>query len=96
MPTEYISLQEMKQVQCICPLSWSVLCNFTGDGKCNKKGVGDGVHLPPSPAQANFTLMNAECTPESGRYYSVYSVDMPFSSHKFKIWRKTFSCTKRS
>ncbi len=28
----------MKQGQCICPLSWSVHCNFTGDGKCNKKG----------------------------------------------------------
>jgi hypothetical protein len=35
------------------------------------KGVG--VHPPPSPAQANFTLMT-ECTPESSRYYSVYSV----------------------
>jgi hypothetical protein len=36
--TEYISLQEMKQGQCICPLSWSVHCNFIGDGKCNKRG----------------------------------------------------------
>jgi hypothetical protein len=69
--TEYISLQEMKQGQCICPicpLSWSVHCNFTGDDKCNKKGVG--VNPPPSPAQSNFTLMT-ECTPESSRYYSV-------------------------
>jgi hypothetical protein len=24
-------LVEMKQVQCICPLSWSVQCNFTGN-----------------------------------------------------------------
>jgi hypothetical protein len=62
--TEYISLQEMKQGQCICPLSSSVHCNFTGDGKCNKRGVG--VHPPHSPAQANFTLMT-ECTPESRR-----------------------------
>ncbi len=31
------------------------------------------MHPPPSPAQANFTLMS-ECTPESRRYYSVYSV----------------------
>jgi hypothetical protein len=31
------SLHEMKQGQCICPLSWSVHCNFTGDGKCNKR-----------------------------------------------------------
>ncbi len=28
---------------------------------------------PPLPAWANFTLM-MECTPESSRYYSVYSV----------------------
>ncbi len=32
-----------------------------------------GVHPPPSPGQANFTLMT-ECAPESRRYYSVYSV----------------------
>jgi hypothetical protein len=31
-------LVEMKQGQCICPLSWSVHCNFTGEGKCNKRG----------------------------------------------------------
>ncbi len=31
------------------------------------------MHPPPSPAQLNFTLMT-ECTPESRRYYSVYSV----------------------
>jgi hypothetical protein len=31
------------------------------------------VHPPPSPGQANFTLMT-ECAPESRRYYSVYSV----------------------
>jgi hypothetical protein len=31
------------------------------------------VHPPPSPAWANFTL-KTECTLESSRYYSVYSV----------------------
>ncbi len=31
------------------------------------------MHPTPSPGQANFTLMT-ECTPESRRYYSVYSV----------------------
>jgi hypothetical protein len=31
-------LIEMKQGQCICPLSWSVHCNFTGEGKCNERG----------------------------------------------------------
>jgi hypothetical protein len=34
---------------------------------------------PTSPAQANFTLMT-ECTPESRRYYSVYSVDRTVSA----------------
>ncbi len=31
-------LVEMKQSQCICPLSWSVHCNFTGEGKCSERG----------------------------------------------------------
>jgi hypothetical protein len=34
---------------------------------------GGGRAPPPSPAWANFTLM-MECTPESRRCYSVYSV----------------------
>ncbi len=63
--TEYISLLEMKQGQCICPLSWSVHCNFTVDGKCNERGW--------AYSQANFTLM-MECTPESSVCYYVYSV----------------------
>ncbi len=33
-----------------------------------------GVHPPPSPARANFTLIMNECTPESSGYYSVHSV----------------------
>ncbi len=38
------------------------------------KGCGCAVvHPPPAPAWANFTLM-MECTPESSRCYSVYSV----------------------
>jgi hypothetical protein len=37
------------------------------------------VHPPPSPGQVNFTLMT-ECTPESRRYYSVYSVG---GTHRF-------------
>ena len=32
-----------------------------------------GGRPPPSPAWANFTLM-MECTSESSRYYSVYSI----------------------
>ncbi len=31
-------LVELKQGQCICPLNWSVHCNFTDEGKCNKRG----------------------------------------------------------
>ncbi len=31
--------------QCICPLSWSVHCNFTGDGKCNARGWACTPHL---------------------------------------------------
>jgi hypothetical protein len=50
--TEYISLQEMKQGQCICPLSWSVHCNFTGDGKCNERGWA----CTPHPHQARLVL----------------------------------------
>jgi hypothetical protein len=34
----------MKQGQCICPLSWSVHCNFTGEGKCNKRGWACNPH----------------------------------------------------
>ncbi len=66
-------LVEMKQGQCICPLSWSVHCNFTGEGKCSEGGWA-GVHPPPLPARANFTLIT-ECTPESSGCNSVYSVD---------------------
>ncbi len=56
----------------VCPLSWSVHCNFTGDGKCNERGWAFS-EPPPSPAWANFTLM-IECKPESSRCNSVYSV----------------------
>ncbi len=38
--------------------SWSVHCNFTGDGKCNERGWA--CTPLPSPARANFTLMT-EC-----------------------------------
>ncbi len=36
------TLVEMKQGQCICPLSWSVHCNITGEGKCNERGWAGG------------------------------------------------------
>jgi hypothetical protein len=64
-------LVEMKQGQCICPLSWSVHCNFTGEGKCNERGWA--CTSPPSPARTDFTLIT-ECTPESSGCNSVYSV----------------------
>ncbi len=46
------------------------------------KGVG--VHPPPSPARANFTLMT-ECTPESSRCNSVYSVAETVSSPSWAL-----------
>jgi hypothetical protein len=44
-------LVEMKQGQCICPLSWSVHCNFTGYGKFNK---GGGRAPPTLTSQGQF------------------------------------------
>jgi hypothetical protein len=66
-------LVKMKQGQCICPLSWSVQCNFTGDGNSSERGWGRAP--PPSPDRANFTLIT-ECTPESSGCYSVYTVGL--------------------
>jgi hypothetical protein len=42
----------LKQVQCICPLSWSVHCNFTGEGKCNERGWA----CTPHPHQPGLIL----------------------------------------
>ncbi len=64
-------LVEMKQGQCICPHSWIVQCNCTGEGKCNERGWA--CTPPPSPARTDFTLIT-ECTPESSGRNSVYSV----------------------
>jgi hypothetical protein len=47
-----------------------------------KRGVG-GVHPPPSPARANFTLIT-ECTPESSGCNSVYSVEVTLDSMEQK------------
>ncbi len=49
---------------------------------------GGGRALPTLTSQANFTLM-IECTPESGRYHSVYSVGETvedFCSHFCTLW----------
>jgi hypothetical protein len=44
--------------------------------------VKGGGRAPPTlTSQANFTLM-MECTPESGRYHSVYSV--PHTVHIYE------------
>jgi hypothetical protein len=45
-------LVEMKQGQCICPLSWSVHSNFTGEGKCNERGWA----CTPHPHQPGLIL----------------------------------------
>jgi hypothetical protein len=42
----------MKQGKCVCPLSWSVHCNFTGDGKCNERGWA----CTPHPHQPGLFL----------------------------------------
>ncbi len=65
-------LVEMKQGQCICPLSWSVHSNFSGEGKCK--------------ARTDFTLIT-ECTPESSSRNSVYSVVLtpPLSPYRLPL-----------
>ncbi len=45
-------LVEMKQGWCIYPLSWSIHCNFTGDGKCNESGLA----FTPHPHQPRLIL----------------------------------------
>ncbi len=50
-------LVEMKQGQCICPLSWSVHCNFTGEGKCNERGWACSPH-PHQPGQILPSWLN--------------------------------------
>ncbi len=86
--SEYIFLLEMKQGFCVCPLSWSVHCNFTGDGICNERGWA--CTPQPLPAWANFTLM-MECTPESSRCYSVYSVLRQFQQFQPREKQRCYS-----
>jgi hypothetical protein len=50
-------------------LSWCVHHNFVRDGRYSERG---GRAPPPSPAMRQF--FNLECSPESGRCHSVYSV----------------------
>ncbi len=48
------------------------------------------MHPPPSPAWSNFTLM-MECTPESSRCYSVYSVVWTTEGRPAKLLKTTFA-----
>ncbi len=50
-------LVEMKQGECICPHSWSVHCNFTGEGKCNERGWACTPH-PHQPGQILPSSLN--------------------------------------
>ncbi len=50
---------------------------------------GGGRAPPTLTSQANFTLMT-ECTPESRRYYSVYSVDGAVTIISFKTRERGF------
>jgi hypothetical protein len=49
---------EEKKGECICLFRWSVHHNFArdGTGRYSESG-GGGVHLPPSPGWADFTIM---------------------------------------
>jgi hypothetical protein len=56
--------------QCICPLSWSVHCNFTGEGKCYERGWActphphqPGLILPSSPNVCQKAAVASLCTP---------------------------------
>jgi hypothetical protein len=40
---------EMKKGKCVCPLSWSVHCNFTSDCKCNERGWACRAPPPHQP-----------------------------------------------
>jgi hypothetical protein len=50
----------------------------------NVRNGGGRAPPIPSPAQANFTLMT-ECTPESRRYYSVYSVPVAVGRYTYPV-----------
>jgi hypothetical protein len=50
-PQGYIFLLEMKQGQCIYPLSWSIHCKYTGDGKCMVNVMKRGWACTPHPQQ---------------------------------------------
>jgi hypothetical protein len=63
----------MKQGQCICHSAGAYTATLLVMVNVMKGGGRAAVHPPPSPTWANFTLM-MEFTPESSRYYSVYSV----------------------
>jgi hypothetical protein len=87
--TEYISLQEMKQGQCICPLSWSVHCNFTGDGKCNKRGWA----CTPHPRQSREILpswLNVRQKADVTTLCSLWSVHLQcslYTSYSFRPYQ---------
>ncbi len=80
--TEYIFLLEMKQGQCtrICPLSWSVHCNFTGDGKCNERGwfyPHDGMYARKQPLLLCVLCGSHPHTSESTfHYYGSHCVQL--------------------
>jgi hypothetical protein len=81
-------LVEMKQGQCICPLSWSVHSNFSGEGKCNERGWACTPH-PHQPGQILPSSLNVRqkaavatlCTlcPETSR--KLYVHEFGFRTH---------------
>jgi hypothetical protein len=72
---------------CICPLNWSVHCNFIRDVKCIVKGGGLAVN--PPTLTSNFPI-KMECTPESSSCHSVCTLwfQLPgWNCVHYKCWR---------
>jgi hypothetical protein len=65
--TEYIEV-EMKQEECICPLSWNVHFNFLRDGNYSE---GDG-RSPPTLISLGYLSIMMECTYVRKRPLPVY------------------------
>jgi hypothetical protein len=72
MTTEYIWI-ERKYGECICPLSWSVHCNFVRDGKYSENGWASSPP-PSSPAWANFSYLDGMYARKRPLPLCVYSV----------------------
>ncbi len=72
---------EMKQGECICPLSWSIRCSFVRDGNYSEGGWAMAcMQPPPSPAKADFSMMGVRHA-EIGSRHSVSNLKMSTSKY---------------